>query len=391
MTEKEAVQSWQTRWIHRGVWSVLIAASVLVLLHKPDQNFLIDFGANWSAARLLWAGENPFDAAALLANQRAAGWDISVSVVPWNPPWTLAMMVPFALLPFKYAQWFWLALNCLLVIFVSDFWWKTFGGSREHRMASWLAAIWYFPCVVAVYFGQMSLIVLAGITGIAWSLRRGRPEWLGIFVFLASVKPHLLLPMWMFLLFWLVRGRHWKVLAWAGSGIAVAGFSVMLLRPNVYLDYVSAAGSTNSPVIWATPTIGTVLRVAFAGMPKWIAFVPSLCGLLLSLALWWKWKNDFDWERRLEMILLLSLVSASYAWIFDWVLLLPVVLRVLVWFQSNPAVQYPALLGLIAVMTAFVWVQARGWFPLGVVWFPGGLAAVFGWARWRQDRLGVPT
>ncbi len=213
---------------------------------------------------------------------------------------------------------------------------------------------------------------------------------LGLFVFLASLKPHLLLPLWLFfLVFWAFRQRRSQTWILAASGIVIANIIVVALRPAVYSDYVLAASSTNGPAIWATPTVGTVLRVAIAGAPKWVVFLPSVCGLLISLILWGKWSRDFTWERHLDMILLLSLVTASYAWIFDWAILLPIAIRILVWFQDNPGQQWPALVGLVCVMSFFVWEQAHGWFPLGAVWFPAGLALVYAWARWQEDRLDI--
>lgn len=390
MTNPGARENRIRRWLHKCIWAAMLIISVSILLPKPDQNALVDFGAGWSAARLLCRGENPYDRQGLLETEKAAGWNMPEPVVPWNPPWALSIMIPFALFPFKYAKWSWFLLNSGLIFVLSDHWWRVYGGAREHRMASWLVSLWFFPCIVAVYFGQMSLLVLAGITGMAWSVRRDKVGWLGFFTLLASLKPHLLLPMWLFFILWVVRQRRWRTLLWAGSGIVFACTVVAFLRHDIFQAYLAAANSADGPVIWATPTIGTALRVAFKGIPKWIVFLPSLCGLLLSLGLWRSWAGTFSWERYLDWILLVSMLTASYAWIFDWAILLPSVIRVLVWFQSTPALQWPPLAGLLIMMCAFVWAQNRGLFPLGVVWFPGGLTFVYGWASRRQDRHRVP-
>ncbi len=390
MTHPGARDNILRAWLHRGIWAAMLAVSVGILLPRPDQNALVDFGAGWSAARLLCHGENPYDQRRLLENERAAGWDMTEPVVPWNPPWALSVMIPFALFPFRYARWAWFALNSGLIFFLSDYWWRVYGGPREHRMASWLVSLWFFPCIVAVYFGQVSLLVLAGITGMAWSLKQDKAVWLAPFTLLASLKPHLLLPMWLLFVLWVIRRRRWRTLAWAGSGIAVACVIVALFRPDIFSAYLSAARSDNGPVIWATPTIGTALRVVFRGIPKWVVFLPSLCGFVLTLALWRKWASAFTWERYLDLMLLISLLTASYSWIFDWAILLPSAIRILVWFQSSPGIQWPTLAGLLGVMFAFVWAQSRGLFPLGVVWFPAGMTFVYVWARSRQARLNPP-
>jgi hypothetical protein len=387
MTNDGSQREWVGTSIHNCVWAAMIVLSVVILFPKLDQNALVDFGASWSAARLLCRGENSYNNRALLENERSAGWSMAEAVVPWNPPWALAIMIPLALLPFSFAKWVWIVINGLLILILADYWWNAYGGSREQRMASWLASVWYFPCIVALYFGQMSLFVLAGVTGMAWSLRRRKMEWLGFFILLASLKPHLLFPMWLFLIFWIARQKRWQILIRAGSGILSACIVVACLRPGIYHDYALAATSVHSPAIWATPTIGTLLRVEFSDIPKWIIFLPGICGVLLSMLLWKKWRENFSWDLHLDPILLLSLATASYAWIFDWAILLPCLIRIFVWFQHRPAKQWASILGLVFIMFAFVWAQARGLFPLGAAWFPWGLALVYGWARWRQDRL----
>jgi hypothetical protein len=319
--------------------------------------------------------------------ERTTGWTLPSAVIPWNPPWALFIMIPFSFLPFVYAKWAWIAVNGFLILALADYWWRLYGGNLEHRMASWLAALWFFPCIVALYFGQMSLMVLAGVTGLEWSLRNRKMGWLGFFILLAALKPHLLLPMWLILILWIARQKQWKMFAWAASGIGLACIVVACFRPEIYSNYILRAISIQGPVIWATPTIGTALRVAFPGIPNWIVFLPCFCGLLLSLIFWRGWRGIPAWEHHLDLILLLSLATASYAWIFDWAILLPIVIRILVWFESSPQRQWTAISGLVCVMGIFVWEQARGLFPLGAVWFPWGLMLVYVWARRQQDRI----
>jgi hypothetical protein len=269
----------------------------------------------------------------------------------------------------------------------ADYWWTAYGGKQKYRMASWLASIWFFPCIVALYFGQSSLLVLSGVTGIMHSLRSGKVRWLMLFVLLAAIKPHLLLPMWLFFILWIFRQKRWRTLGFSIVGIVITSIGLACFRPAIYHDYFAGATSIKSPVIWATPTVGTAMRVFFSEVPTWTIFLPTVCGLLLSLYLWNRWKSKFVWEHHLDLILLLSLATASYAWIFDWAILLPAVIRILVWCQSNPRQQWSAMAGLASVLAMFVWVQSHGLFPVGAVWFPWGLMLVYVWARSRHNRL----
>ncbi len=371
------------------LWLAIIAISILILFPRKDQNALIDFVSMRSAASIWMQGGNPYDTNALLRHEREAAGPITKPVIPWNPPWTLPILIPFCLLPSGIAGALWVAVNIALAGTIADWWWRKDGGDSEYRVVSWLTALWFFPCSVAVYFGQMSLIVLAGITGMAGALKSGKNKYLILFALLASIKPHLLLPLWLFLLLWSIRERRWSALIWAASGIGFCSMLVCLLRPSVFWDYVSAAMLSQGPAVWATPTIGTAFRVAFPNIPDWIIFIPGIGGLILSAVLWNRWKTGFDWLYRMDSIVLISIAAASYSWIFDWALLLPCIIRIIVWFRFNRLRQWPSMVGMAVMMAAFVSVQSRGWFPVGAAWFPGAVALLYLWAARRQGSLPI--
>jgi hypothetical protein len=79
---------------------------------------------------LLHQGENPYDERSLFLIEKAAGWSQPEAVILWNPPWALAILIPFSFLPFIYAKWIWIAVNGFLILFIGDYWWKASGGKR---------------------------------------------------------------------------------------------------------------------------------------------------------------------------------------------------------------------------------------------------------------------
>ncbi len=65
-------------------------------LFRADKGYVpIDFTAFWAAGRLATEGEDPYNPAIVWATQQATGLQSEVAVMMWNPPWTLALTVPF--------------------------------------------------------------------------------------------------------------------------------------------------------------------------------------------------------------------------------------------------------------------------------------------------------
>src|ERR1700722_7047354 len=92
-----------------------------------------DFVEYYAAAKLTLEGKNPYDAALLLPIEQAAGRDTDYAVMMWNPPWTLAVVMPLGFLPAREAQLLWFAFNLLVIGFCGDRLWLLFAGSRERR------------------------------------------------------------------------------------------------------------------------------------------------------------------------------------------------------------------------------------------------------------------
>ena len=76
----------------RVVLVAALAACALMLAALPVTLPHGDFDEYWAAGRLNAGGRNPYDAAAMLQEQRLNGWPESRPVMMYNPPWTLALV-----------------------------------------------------------------------------------------------------------------------------------------------------------------------------------------------------------------------------------------------------------------------------------------------------------
>src|SRR5262245_20325969 len=97
----------------RSLLVVLVGGVALVsaadrIVRSPA--FLVpkDFLEYWGAGRLNLRGENPYDPARLLAEQRTVDPDRREAVMMWNPPPALAVYEPLGWLPARWAALVWI-------------------------------------------------------------------------------------------------------------------------------------------------------------------------------------------------------------------------------------------------------------------------------------------
>jgi hypothetical protein len=340
----------------------------------PDSRWvpLWDFIEYWSASGVFLQGGNPYSAIELLATQRSIGWTEPAPLMMWNPPWLLPLLLPLSLPSFWMARAIWYLISLISILGISLWFWKHLGGSLSATWLSVLGTLSFLPVLTALYLGQISPLVLAGLWGFVWALKKNWSITAGVFLLLIGAKPHLLYLLWLILALWIIRNRNWKILF--GATIAFAGSSLVAVAidPVIFTQYLRAIASSSGPVIWQTPTWGVALLMLFPGN-SWLRFVPSLLALPITILLWRKWQADFCWDRYLPTIILLSVTSSSFTWTIDWVILLPVVLAILVRFERNPSHEWWLLACLASIfILAFVTaIVSHNYFYF--VWLPPAL------------------
>src|SRR5881227_1912195 len=88
----------------------LLAAGLLIWqLGRGLRLPLFDFVEYWAAGRLLAEGRNPYDPEAIEQLERAVGTE--ETVLMWNPPWALPLVLPFGMLDARLAHLLWLLVQ----------------------------------------------------------------------------------------------------------------------------------------------------------------------------------------------------------------------------------------------------------------------------------------
>ncbi len=284
-----------------------------------------DFVEYWSAGRLNLAGGNPYAAEELFALQRDYGCPEDRPVMMYNPPWALPFVMPFGALDYGPARLAWLLLHLGLVLFCAAAAWRLFGGPPARRWLAWGLALTFFPTLIALRMGQVAPLMLAGLVGFLYFLRRGLDGAAGLALLPALVKPQLFHLLGLAVLLWAVRERRWWVLGGTAAGLAVATGLALAPNPHVLRQYADVM-THHPPAECLSPTLGAVLRMSFGRQRFWLQFLPPLLGVAWLVPHWLRHRRAWDWQEQLPLLLLVSLLTTSYgAWAFDLVvLLLPV-------------------------------------------------------------------
>lgn len=294
-----------------------------------------DFVEYWSASRLLLSGGNPYAPDELLALQQSAGWRGAAPLIMWNPPWTLALLLPFGWLEFGLGQFVWLLVHVVALLISVQLLWRNYGVSPDGLRLSWLLAFTFVPTIFVLIIGQITPLILTGVAAFLFFARR--KQWLpaGAALPLIAVKPHLLFLFWIALLLWIWQQRRWRVVLGAIVTGLAAGLVPLWFDADVYSQYrelYSLAGISR-PFDWPTPTLGNVFYILLGQESAWWRVLPSLLGVTWLLDHWRRHRHDWRWDEQLPLILLASVTTGFFAWTYDQVVLLPALIQAVAWLK----------------------------------------------------------
>ncbi len=371
------------------VWLSVLCFGALAVWSAPEregQTGVTDFAAYWTASRQLLTGKNPYAEGPVLAMERRLGFTGPQPLIMRNPPWALPFVLPFGLLSYSAAQRVWLLSGLFAVLVSTQLLWKHSRQNDQPYWAGWLATGLFLPVSVVLALGQMGPFILLGITGFLVCQEKHRDGWAGIFGLLIALKPHLVFLFWIALLFWAAREHRWRILWALAAALCVASAIAVAFDARVFVDYRGLW--TETAILWEqTPTLGGALCLLLGGK-QWVASLPGLAGLIWFAFQWAHDRRSWLWWNQMPILLLVSVASSPYAWLFDQVVLLPAVLRATAagsamprskWFRG--ALIYLVVNGLILALILshrttfwYAW-TAPAWLLL-YVWFKRGNSSV---------------
>lgn len=350
-----------------------------------------DFRAYWSAAYLLANSQNFADPDLLLAAEQVhTGWQRDFAVITWNPPWLLALLLPYATVSFTRATWLWLLTNIVLIYTASVWVWLASSREDKVRRQAWVApliAFVYSPALITLLMGQVSSLVFFGLAAFLYLEAGNRHLLAGASLALPLVKPHLVYITLPVILLRAAVRRQWSL--WLGLATTLVGLTllVFLLRPAFLADYTRTVGG-GSLLTWETPTLGGILAATWGWQGVKLMGVVLLP---LAVGLWWRGRQALSARTLLDVTLLASVITAPFGWGYDAVVLLIPLLQIVVWLVEGRFGRGESL-GLVA---ALLLINAVSFYQRSITvnelyyfWLPLAIAAVYLYAHQRaQERV----
>ena len=311
---------------------------ILIILRDPARAAIGDSVQYWAAARLMIEGRNPYSAELVLELRHLAGNFTefppnSISMMLY-PPWTIPLILPFGLLDFKYFRILWLLIHIILIFISTKLIWNFYGGRTKLLWLGFLVAFTFEPTILVLGIGHITTLHLLGLIGFLYFIHQQNNHKLfdiaaGACVGLVTIKPQLLIIFLLALLFWMIYQRRFLVLLGGAIVLIISSLLSLMLNPSIFHRYWFAV--SQYPLgAWATPTIGGVLRLILGINQEWLQILPTLLGCVWFTFYWWKRKDTWDWKEETPVLVLASVITSTYVWTYDMVILLLPVLQVVI-------------------------------------------------------------
>ncbi len=347
----------------------IVCGTALMLLVSPAP--VNDFVEYWAAGRLNLSGENPYDPVLMMELQRSVGFAGEKALMMLNPPPVLTLVMPFGALPYRPAVLLWFVLHTVLLLWSCTLLWDLAGGPGRLRWIAYLCGLIFVPTLFALFAGQISILLLLGLVLFLQFLRAGRRVASGAAATLLLVKPHVVYLVGVALVAWCLRSRDRRVLL--GMALGGIGFLVPLaFNPSVYAQYLELS-RVESLDHFSTSTLGTLLRVATGHRSRFgFQFVPMVLGLsYLAIRLRKNRLAKWDWDREMPLLVVMSVTTAAYGWVFDQVVLLVAAIPMFVAAIRAGGARLFAMVGFWTIVGGVAFVQAfRGVNSLWYYWIP---------------------
>src|SRR6266550_3482752 len=254
-----------------------------------------DFVEYWAASRLFWYGGNPYSPAELMTLQQTAGWNGAAPLIMWNPPWSLLFTLPFGLVEYATSQFLWLLVHVILILYSAQQLWRIYGDNARSSRLPWILALTFVPTLFVLIIGQITPLVLAGLTLLLYAERKQRLWTTSASLLILSIKPQVLYLFWIVFALWLLEKRPWRVVWRAALVGLAAGLVPVLFDPNIYSQYLALYGvpTVLKPMDWPVPTLRNVIRVFFDIDQMWLQLAPTILAILWAVYYWQRHKHQW--------------------------------------------------------------------------------------------------
>lgn len=372
--------------VHKFILILILGAVILLFpASLPPGAGDWDLQAYWSSAYLLAHGQDYSDPEALGEVERTLTTRTDAETLySWFSPIGNLVLLPFTLIPFTSAVFYWLVLNILILFYSTILIWD----NSDTRVWIPLLAVFSFSMtVVSLVFGQINFMEVLGLA-LFLSLNRTKPYLAGAGLVLTTIKPHLVILTLPILLLDLLRKREWKTLT---GSLAALGFCIIVLSAFYppWMQSFWTVVTSGMSTVRETPTINGLLVLLgenTLGKTLWLV-------VLLSGIYWWL-KCGQDWDRRtfIDLSVTIGLIVSPIGWSYDQIMLIFPILSLLAWVAKGELPKQTAR-AIVAVLIAvnLLAYLLRTFTPSDVwfFWVPLVVLGLYLYANHKRQRIAV--
>ncbi len=340
--------------------TLLLAACVAVGAVAAERSLwyeTTDFYCLWSGARLVAAGQDPYNEAIWAGATGGLHPDPRGVLAPSSCPgrygyplWTAFTLVPFGILPLPAAAVAWMALSLVATLVGAAASWRASGGGRP--MAALFAAIVLSaqPLWLLVISGQLTGIAL-GLAGVAaLALARGRDARAGIAFGLLALKPQLIALSGPALFGWGLIVRRRAALSAAGA-VAALLIATLVVLPQWPLEWLAEITGRRTRVTTLLPTAWGLSADLFG-----TALIAPVLIAAVSAIAWYLARRHAAPVGVACIAVAISVFGTPYAWSYDHlILVLPWAYSLAIAARSVGAARLGLLLGTVTVASLLPW------------------------------------
>jgi glycosyl transferase family 87 len=267
------------------------------------------------------------------------------------------LFAPFSRFSFPAAAWIWVLANLVAFFACIYLLWRSCPQLRMHGRIVAIAALAFPPLFHFLVRGQISVLILACFTAASLAFRADRYALAGIALGVLVFKPQFLVAIPLVFLL----SRSWKILAGLiASAAAQLAFAWIYFGSAVLRAYFEALWPVSRWIGTAelnlAPTQMHSLRSFWTLLIPWplaaliLYVLTSLVVVAIAAAIW---KSSSPPAFRFSALTLAAVLVNPHLFVYDLLVLAPVLLLLVNWILSNPQRHFSAALQLLAYL-AFV-------------------------------------
>jgi glycosyl transferase family 87 len=274
----------------------------------------------------------------------------------------------------------WLAVLLASLLLAIRLSWQMYGEEGRPPTVFVVAAYLFAPVPACLVAGQMGIVLLLGIVLFLF-LQERYPVIAGAVLLVPFAKPHLFSLLWPILAVWIVTRKKWSVVGGFAVALSCAIAVGLAFDPGIFSQYGEMVRQASIQHEFI-PALSGVVRLIFFRKFFWVQFVPMAAALIWSSWYYWRKRRVWDWRAHGPALLVVSVLTAPYAWMTDEAVLLPAILQAVCWIyrgKQRLTLKSQLVIFVFASLNALLLLILRAKIPFSTgIYFWSSLV----WASW---------